>query len=151
SENSRENRLTPFHSDPVTEGSTEAIYFRDEENGRIWGATPGPTPRDEGAGPWVITQGAGQTRFAHAAHGVSHSLSVFVDQREPVKFSWLTITNQTRRERKLSVYSYQEWSLGPPRPGRGEIFTEFDSEARAVLARNPSHAEFPQKVAFACA
>ncbi len=43
--NSRENRLTHFGNDPVSEFSGEALYLRDEEGGEIWGATPGPLPR----------------------------------------------------------------------------------------------------------
>ena len=43
--NSRENRLTPFGNDPVSEFSGEAIYLRDEDGGEVWGATPGPLPR----------------------------------------------------------------------------------------------------------
>ena len=47
SENSRENRLTPFANDPVGDPSGEAIFLRDEESGAAWGATPGPLPRDK--------------------------------------------------------------------------------------------------------
>ena len=43
--NSRENRLTPFANDPVTDATAEAIYVRDDDNGEVWGATPGPLPR----------------------------------------------------------------------------------------------------------
>ena len=42
SENSRENRLTPFANDPISDPTGEAVYLRDEESGEIWGATPGP-------------------------------------------------------------------------------------------------------------
>ena len=37
SENSRENRLTPFANDPVTESTGEAIYLRDDETRRDLG------------------------------------------------------------------------------------------------------------------
>ncbi len=45
-ENSRENRLTPFANDPVTDPTAEAIFMRDEEGGAAWGATPGPLQAD---------------------------------------------------------------------------------------------------------
>jgi cyclic beta-1,2-glucan synthetase len=38
SENSRENRLTPFANDPVTEASGEAIFLRDDETGEDAGS-----------------------------------------------------------------------------------------------------------------
>ena len=43
--NSRENRLTPFANDPLTDPTSEAFFLRDEDTGAVWGATPGPLPR----------------------------------------------------------------------------------------------------------
>ena len=63
--NSRENRLTPFGNDPVSEFSGEALYLRDEDGGEVWGATPGPLPRARDGGRWVTRHGAGVTRYAH--------------------------------------------------------------------------------------
>ena len=39
-ENSHEYRLSPWHNDPVTDSSGEAIYLRDEETGHFWSPTP---------------------------------------------------------------------------------------------------------------
>ena len=35
SENSRENRLTPFANDPVSDPTAEALFIRDDETGRV--------------------------------------------------------------------------------------------------------------------
>src|SRR5439155_20731 len=51
-DNSRENRLTPFANDPVGEFSGEALYLRDEDQGLVWGATPGPLPRGTDPDGW---------------------------------------------------------------------------------------------------
>jgi cyclic beta-1,2-glucan synthetase len=64
--NSRENRLTPFGNDSVSEFSGEAIYLRDEESAEVWGATPGPLPRSPTGGRWVTRHGAGVTRYLRA-------------------------------------------------------------------------------------
>ena len=40
--NSRENRLTPFANDPLTDPTAEAVYLRDDDSGAVWGATPAP-------------------------------------------------------------------------------------------------------------
>ena len=40
-ENSRENRLTPFANDPVTDATSEALFVRDEEDGRVVVSDPG--------------------------------------------------------------------------------------------------------------
>ena len=51
--NSRENRLTPFANDPLTDPTGEAIFIRDDESGAVWGATPAPLPRRPDGGRWV--------------------------------------------------------------------------------------------------
>jgi cyclic beta-1,2-glucan synthetase len=71
--NSRENRLTPFANDPVTDPTSEAIFLRDEETGESWSPTPGPIRG--GAGERCVVQhSAGLTSFARATHGVDHAL-----------------------------------------------------------------------------
>jgi cyclic beta-1,2-glucan synthetase len=150
SENSRENRLTPFANDPVTDPTAEALFIRDDETGEAWSPTPGPMPRTGADGRFLIRHSAGLTRFAQAGHGLRHDLEVFVDAKDPVKFSLLTITNEGGRPRRVSVFAYTEWVLGPPRAGQNtHVLTELDNEIRAVLARNSYNQEFAGRVAFA--
>ena len=147
-EHSRENRLTPFANDPVTDPTAEAIYLRDDDNGEVWNATPGPMRRH---GRWIVRHRAGATRFAHTAGGIAHELHVFVHADDPVKFSLLTMTNPTAATRRFSVFAYNDWALGPPRAGEHRhVVSELNAELRAILARNPYNQAFPGRVAFAC-
>ncbi len=148
--NSRENRLTPHAGDPVSDPTGEALFVRDDESGETWTPTPGPLRRRRDSGRCVIHHGAGMTRFARVAHGVRNELELFVDVREPVKFSLMTLTNESNRPRQLSVFSYSEWALGPPVDGhRLHVVTERDEATGAMLARNPHNRDFASHVAFA--
>jgi cyclic beta-1,2-glucan synthetase len=150
SANSRENRLTPFANDPVTDVTGEALFVRDDETGEVWSPTPGPMPRTRADGRFVIRHAAGVSRFARLAHGLRHELDVFVAADEPLKFSLLALTNEGDRPRRLSVFAYNEWVLGPPREGHNtHVVTELDAASGAILARNPYNQEYARHVAFA--
>jgi cyclic beta-1,2-glucan synthetase len=150
--NSRENRLTPFANDPISDPTGEAFYLRDETSGAVWGATPSPLPRQADGGRWVIRHAAGVTRYQRAVDGVSHELAVFVAPEDPVKLAVLTLTNDGTERRRLSVFGYVEWVLGPPRSGeRRFVVTDVDEASGAILARNPYNAEYGVATAFWCA
>ncbi len=147
--NSRENRLTPFANDPLTDPTGEALYLRDDDTGAVWGATPGPLPRRADGGRWIVRHAAGVTRYEHAVAGIEQTLAVFVAPEDHVKLAVLTLTNTGDVRRRLSVFGYVEWCLGPPRTGeRRFVVTEMDDEAGVLLARNAYNAESRDSVAF---
>ncbi len=63
--NSRENQLTPWSNDPVSDPPGETFYVRDEESGRLWGPTVLPIRQENGV--YVARHGQGYSRFEHSS------------------------------------------------------------------------------------
>ncbi|OLE54438.1 MAG: hypothetical protein AUG51_08195 [Acidobacteria bacterium 13_1_20CM_3_53_8] len=145
--NSRENRLTPWSNDAVSDPPGETIYLRDEESGTVWTTTPQPVREDE---PYVIRHGQGYTVFEHTSHGITQELLMFVPLDAPVKVSVLRLRNRTNRRRRLSITSYNELVIGVERGVSAPyLITEIDDKSGAVFARNPYNNEFASRIAFA--
>src|SRR4029453_3769697 len=101
SQNSRENQLTPWSNDPVSDPPGEALYIRDEETKALW--SPTVLPIREETCPYAPPHGQGYSRFEHASHGISLDLLQFVPLEDPVKISRLVIENRSNRSRQLWV------------------------------------------------
>ena len=145
--NSRDNQITPWSNDPVTDRSGEAFYLGDEDSGAIW--SPTALPRRDPAGTYIARHGRGYSRFEHAAHGIEASLRQFVALEDPVKLSVLRLHNTSGRTRHLSVTAFAEFVLGPARGASAPfVTTDIDAETGALFARNRWQAEFGAQVVF---
>jgi cyclic beta-1,2-glucan glucanotransferase len=146
--NSRENQLTPWSNDPVTDPSGEAIYIRDESSGEVW--TPTALPVRDEAAPYVAWHGQGYSRFQHGSHGILAELLQYVPIQDSIKISRLVLQNYSRRPRRLSVTAYAEWVLGDSRSAAAPfIITELDARTGALFARSAWGGEFGGRIAFA--
>ncbi|MDB5107918.1 MAG: glycosyltransferase 36 associated family protein, partial [Candidatus Binatus sp.] len=146
--NSRENQITQWSNDPVSDRPGEVIYVRDEDSDELWGPTALPI-REDGA-PYVARHGQGYSVFEHTSHDISLELQQFVPLEDPIKISRLKIRNLSTRVRRLSVIAYLEWVLGTSRGvSAPTVITELDSDTRAMLARNLFSTEYGGRVAFA--
>ena len=149
--NSQRNRLTQWSNDPVLDPHSEMIYIRDEQSGKVWNPTAGPI-RERDA--YRISHGAGYSRFEHNSHAIEQLLTIFVptdeEGGEPVKISKLSLLNDSRKTRKLSITYYVEWTLGEQTEDTQQhIVTEWDPKLRTIFARNRYHPDYSERVSFA--
>ena len=144
--NCRDNQLTPWSNDPVTDRPGEVIFVRDDDTGALWGPTAQPIRHVDGV--YVARHGRGYSRFEYQQFGLALELTQFVPLDAPVKISRLTIRNLSGRTRHLSVTSYVEWVLGTSRSITAPyIATAIDEVSGALLARN-LWSDLAAKVAF---
>lgn len=146
--NSRENQLTPWSNDPVTDASGEAIYLRDEESGELWSPTPSPIRIPQGR--YEIRHGQGYSSFRLSHSAIDSELSICVAAEDPIKFCRVRLDNRSARLRRLTLAGYVEWLLGANRAASAPfVVTEMDAVTRAVFARNAANGDFGTQVAFA--
>jgi cyclic beta-1,2-glucan synthetase len=146
--NSRENQLTPWSNDPVSDHPGEVFYLRDDDTDDLWSPTALPIRND--AATYVARHGWGYTQFEHEAYGIAAELLQYVPLGDPIKISRLALRNTTGRTRHLSLTAYIEWVLGPSRTASAPfVATEIDPDTGAMFARNPWNTAFGSRVAFA--
>ena len=145
SQNSHENRLTPWRNDPVSDEPGEAIFIRDEETGAFWSATPLPSAGRE---RYIVRHGQGYSTFEHERQELATELRIFVSPADPVKIFRLVVRNLSSRRRRCSATLYVEWVLGENRSRTAaHIVTDLGEEG-ALRARNVFRQEFGTRVAF---
>lgn len=144
--NSRENRISSWSNDAVSDPTSEIIYLRDEESGAFWSPTPLPLRNQE---HYLIRHGQGYSEFHHDCHGISHQMTVFADLHQPIKIIHLKLKNLGENNRKLSLISYIEWVLGFSRHQTTQtLVTTWDEKNQTLLAKNTYNNEFADYVAF---
>jgi len=144
--NSRVNRLTAWHNDPVSDPQAESIWIRDDEAGEFWSPTPGPSPTPN---EYRVRHGFGYTSFEHEGWELAEKVTMFMAPDDPVKLVQVLITNRGERTRRLSIFSYLRWALGDQVSETADhITTECDESLVSIMARNPRRELYGGSVAF---
>jgi cyclic beta-1,2-glucan synthetase len=146
SENSRENKLTSWSNDPITDTHSEAFYIRDEVNRKFWSPAPGPVI---GSGFYRVIHGFGYTGFEHFSHNLNQKLIQFVPQNESIKISKLILKNRGNSTQILSVFRYLERVLGVDRTSSSRFVNqEISADGKTIFAKNNYNNEFASRIVF---
>lgn len=148
SQNSRENRLSPWYNDPILDPHGEALYVRDEDQGAFWSLTPGPIPQPV---TYEVRHGFGYSHYRHVSQGLEQEVWLFAACEAPVKIALTRLRNPGYQPRRLSLFSYTRLVLGVvPGDYATELAIEQDGTTGALLAENRNRV-FSGRIAFAAA
>ncbi len=142
--NSRENKISPWSNDPVSDPMGEVLYLSDEA-GKAWSVTPQPIRDDS---PYQITHGFGYTEYKHSSHGIDQTLLQFVPLADPIKLSVLTLRNLSDQERTITCTSYVSPVLGVDRQETAMHIITKKEENGLLTMTNPYNMDFRGKIAF---
>ncbi len=146
--NSRENQITPWQNDPVSDPSGEAFYILDVDSKALWSPTALPIRVEDTS--YIVHHSQGYSRFEHLSHGIYSELTQYVVWDQPVKVSTLTIENRSKATRNLLVCSYLEWVLGFSRSTMAPTtVTEYDEGSNSIFAYNSKNSEYGTQISFA--
>ncbi len=146
--NSRENQITPWSNDAVSNAPGEVIYVSDDESGAVISPTLKPMNSSEGA--HLARHGFGYSVFERALDNLKLELRQTAHLTKAVKFSRLRITNRSKVRRRLTVTFYAEWALGASRAANAPfVTTAMDEKTGAMFARNPWSLTSSGQVTFA--
>ncbi|MCK9479512.1 MAG: hypothetical protein M0R40_08460 [Firmicutes bacterium] len=101
--NSRENKLTPWSNDAITDPVDELVYIRDNVGGNIW------TLFSE---QYIVRHGLGYSVFEKMCCKILSRLTVFVAEGNNNKLNFLEITNKDDKPRSFTVTYYVNPVLG---------------------------------------
>ncbi|MEX2344466.1 MAG: glucoamylase family protein [Balneolaceae bacterium] len=146
SENSRENKLTGWANEPVSDPPSEAFYIRDEEKMRYWSPV---CSEAKGPGTYKTIHGFGYTRYEYVLDELEQNITQFVPDDDSVKVSVLKLHNRGESVRKLSVFRYQELVHGVERDQSVRYIIPAVSDNKHIIySRNHYNNEFAGRVGF---
>lgn len=146
SKNSRENRITPWSNDVVSDPSGETFYLVDLDSREKWSPSPGPI---KGPDPYLISHGQGYTHFQNNNYEIRQKLSMFCSIDKELKISQLLLKNESSRRRRFCLYYYIELVLGSQRARTAHhIVTELGKIQNTLTARNPYHDDFGDRITY---
>ena len=104
------HRITRFRPNGVPmDGPGHYVYVRDEETGDYWSLSWQPTGKDKQH--YTCRHGLSYIKYQCDYSDIAAQQKLYVAMDDPVEIWDVTLRNDSGRPRKLSVYSYLEFSF----------------------------------------
>lgn len=104
------HRITRFRPNGVPmDGPGHYIYIRDDETGEYWSVSWQPVGRDKAK--YACRHGLGYVRYLSDYADIHAEQTLFAAIDDPVEIWDVCLRNDSGRARRLSVYSYAEFSF----------------------------------------
>ncbi len=143
-QNSRENKLTSWNNDPVTDAPSEILYLCDLATAQVWS----PVNLLSSTKRRRVEHRPGESIFEVTENALHSTTTIFVDTKLPVKLWHLKLRNLESKSRRLRLTLYIETVLGVSREGTLLHQTSERLSENAVAMRNAYHPDWPDQVAF---
>lgn len=143
--NSRENKITPWSNDAVSDIPGEVLYIGDGETGQVWTVTSLPIRENE---PYTIRHGFGYSIFEHKSHGIEQRVTQHVPIKESVKVTSVNLKNVSEQTRLLTLTYYMKPVLGVSDQNTGIYIKTSFSQAGALIVENPYNEDFAGKIYY---
>lgn len=146
SQNSRENRITPWSNDQVTDPLGEVIYIRDTDTGHFFSPTPAPMRDNDTT---TVVHGFGYTEFIREKEGIKSNLTMTISMEDEVKCYGLELTNTKNEERDIEVFLYVDFVMGIFKDeSQRYMHVGYDEVSQALWAVNHYNNEFAGRIGW---
>ncbi|TMQ70464.1 MAG: glycosyl transferase family 36 [Candidatus Eisenbacteria bacterium] len=126
------NRLTRWEQDLVRDEWGKHLYCRDRASGKLWSLAFQPVRSRPTR--YECRHGVGYTTITALHQGVSSEYTIFVPPDEPLEIWRIRLTNRGRATRRLDLFSYLEWNLGPASDTHREFHKLFIEQEHVASA-----------------
>ncbi len=105
-------RITRFRQNGVPlDRPGHYVYIRDDETGEYWSVSWQPAGKDLSKAKYECRHGLSYSKFSSDYQGIQASQLIFIPVEEPVELWDVRLHNSGEETRKLSIFSYVEFSF----------------------------------------
>ncbi len=105
------HRITRFRPNAPIDRPGHYVYLRDDDTGEYWSVSWQPVAKDLTKAKYECRHGLSYSKYSCDYNDINASQTVFIPLNEPVELWDVALKNTSDRPRRLSVYSYMEFSF----------------------------------------